>query len=612
MRVSGHSISRMWPSMSLTSGRTLVKSRNSSGSMQRHLDVLEAGLYELRRGGGGVPGVVPSAEGGHEHRAAQLGPRGPYQIGHHVHGSGGPEDRPPGGPPWGGVHRRPGAPHDRRAARRRRGRRRLRLHAQGPPDRAERDRPTWRSSCATAAARSPRACSATPTSPRGGSSAVTWCGCQGRVDRFRDELQLEVREIERATAEALDPAAFLPMAYRDLEELDGFLEHLAREVHDPDLRRLVDAFLGDGDFREAFRRAPCTRGGHHAYLGGLIEHTVAVATLVQETCVLHPRLDSDLLMAAAILHDVGKTREFTFGAEIALSEEGALLGHLALGQQMIVGARRPPGRLPARAPAGAGALRAGPPRAGRAARAGASAPPRRWRWRGSTRWTPRSRARSSTASSDRPARRARSDFERVTELLEVLGRAGGHRGHRRGVPARVRGPGRRARNRRRWWWRTTTGRIVACCSLHFRPRLNRPLPDAWIPDLVVDPGARRQGAGRALLDRGRAAGPQPRLLAADAGVRLPAQGGPPDVRGVRDGERGLLLRQAPGLSRSVNWYNQLTSAAARPYPAPSRRRLRRAQRPDPERRAARPATRCPPSACWPRSTGSTATPSARR
>ena len=159
---------------------------------------------------------------------------------------------------------------------------------------------------------------------------------QGRVDRFRDELQLEVRAIERAEGHGLDPATFLPMAYRDLEELDGFLEHLSREVHDADLRRLVDAFMGDEDFREAFRRAPCTRGGHHAYLGGLIEHTVAVATLVQETCVLHPRLDSDLLMAAAILHDVGKTREFTFGAEIALSDEGAMLGHVALGQQMIV------------------------------------------------------------------------------------------------------------------------------------------------------------------------------------------------------------------------------------------------------------------------------------
>ena len=157
----------------------------------------------------------------------------------------------------------------------------------------------------------------------------------GRVERFRDELQIEVRSIARADDPGLDPAAFLPMAYRDIEELDGFLEHLAREVHDADLRRLLDAFLTDDAFRESLRRAPCTRNGHHAYLGGLLEHTVAVATLVQETCILHPRLDSDLLLCAALLHDIGKTREFDYGAEIALSDEGALLGHLLLGQQLI-------------------------------------------------------------------------------------------------------------------------------------------------------------------------------------------------------------------------------------------------------------------------------------
>ena len=158
---------------------------------------------------------------------------------------------------------------------------------------------------------------------------------KGRVERFRDELQLDLRAIRRAEDGAADPAEFLPTAYRDLEELDGFLEHLAREVYDRDLRRLLDAFLGDEGFRAELRRAPCTRAGHHAYLGGLLEHTVAVATLAQEACVLHPRLNSDLLVAAAILHDVGKTREFELGADIALSQEGAMLGHLALGQRLI-------------------------------------------------------------------------------------------------------------------------------------------------------------------------------------------------------------------------------------------------------------------------------------
>ena len=157
----------------------------------------------------------------------------------------------------------------------------------------------------------------------------------GRVERFRDELQVELKTIKRAREDASDPAEFLPVAYRDMEELDGFLEHLSREVYDSDLRRLLDAFLGDDAFRAEFRRAPCTRSGHHAYLGGLIEHTVAVGTLAFETCALHPRLNSDLLLCAAILHDVGKTLEFDLGAEIALSEAGALLGHVALGQQLV-------------------------------------------------------------------------------------------------------------------------------------------------------------------------------------------------------------------------------------------------------------------------------------
>jgi 3'-5' exoribonuclease len=157
----------------------------------------------------------------------------------------------------------------------------------------------------------------------------------GRVERFRDQLQVEIREIRRADPGAADPADFLPVAYRDLDELDGFLEHLAREVYDRDLRRLLDSFLDDSRFRVELRRAPCTRAGHHSYLGGLLEHTVAVATLAHETCTLHPRLDSDLLLSAAILHDVGKTREFELGAEIGLSDEGRFLGHVTLGERMV-------------------------------------------------------------------------------------------------------------------------------------------------------------------------------------------------------------------------------------------------------------------------------------
>jgi 3'-5' exoribonuclease len=159
----------------------------------------------------------------------------------------------------------------------------------------------------------------------------------GRVERFRDELVLELASIARAAADGpdFDPAAFLPRAYRDLDELDGFLEHLAGEVHDPRFRSFVDGLLADASLRAAWRRAPCTRAGHHAYLGGLLEHTVGVATLAHELCQLHPRLSANLLLTAALVHDIGKTREFTYGAEFGLSEEGRLLGHVAIGQRLL-------------------------------------------------------------------------------------------------------------------------------------------------------------------------------------------------------------------------------------------------------------------------------------
>jgi 3'-5' exoribonuclease len=159
----------------------------------------------------------------------------------------------------------------------------------------------------------------------------------GKVQRFRDEVVLEVLDIVRAAAgsDDADPARFLPSAYRDLDELEGFLEHLAREVYDQPYRELLQSLLGDRALRAAWRRAPCTRKSHHAYLGGLLEHTVAVATLALESCQLHPRLNSDLLLSAAIVHDLGRTAEFSYGAEFGLTEEGRLLGHLVIGERIV-------------------------------------------------------------------------------------------------------------------------------------------------------------------------------------------------------------------------------------------------------------------------------------
>jgi 3'-5' exoribonuclease len=181
---------------------------------------------------------------------------------------------------------------------------------------------------------------------------------RGRVERFRDELQVELQAITRAAAADVDPESFLPVAHRDRDELEGFLEHLAREVYDKGLSGLLERILGDRELRAQLRRAPCSiptppgagggrraggAGAHHAYLGGLLEHTVAVATMAVELCALHTRLDRDLLITAAIVHDLGKTREFGYGVEITRSQEGKLLGHVELGLRIL--ARHTPATL---------------------------------------------------------------------------------------------------------------------------------------------------------------------------------------------------------------------------------------------------------------------------
>jgi 3'-5' exoribonuclease len=154
----------------------------------------------------------------------------------------------------------------------------------------------------------------------------------GRVERFRDRLQLDVRSLEKAD---LDPATLVPASRRDLDELDGFLEFLAGEVSHAGLRRVLGRFLEDADVRDRLRRLPATPDGHHGYAGGLLEHTVNVATLCRETASVHPRLRGDLLLTAAILHDVGRLLELDRGPLFAPTTEGRLLGHVHLGLRLI-------------------------------------------------------------------------------------------------------------------------------------------------------------------------------------------------------------------------------------------------------------------------------------
>jgi 3'-5' exoribonuclease len=150
----------------------------------------------------------------------------------------------------------------------------------------------------------------------------------GRVEKFRDRLQLDIRSLE---ATEVDPASLTPALRRDEDELAGFLEFLVAEISHPGLAATVRAVLADRELAAY----PATAGDHHSYACGLLEHTVGVATLCRETAQLHPRLRADLLLAAALVHDVGRTLELGRGPAFTATDEGRLLGHVHLGLRLI-------------------------------------------------------------------------------------------------------------------------------------------------------------------------------------------------------------------------------------------------------------------------------------
>lgn len=156
----------------------------------------------------------------------------------------------------------------------------------------------------------------------------------GRVERFGGKLQVQVRAVE--TAKDADVTALIPSLRRDADELDGFFEFLAAEIAHPGLALVVDTFVRDPEIRTSYRSLPAAGAdGHHGYAGGLLEHTVGVATLCRETSQLHPRLRADLLLAVALVHDVGRVQELSRGPSFRQTEEGRLLGHVHLGLRMI-------------------------------------------------------------------------------------------------------------------------------------------------------------------------------------------------------------------------------------------------------------------------------------
>ncbi len=160
---------------------------------------------------------------------------------------------------------------------------------------------------------------------------------QGEAVEFNGQCQLKVNDIKPLSPEVeVDPALFLPEAPIDRKRAWKTCQKAIASIKTPELRRILEELFSDADLAESFCQAPAAKRMHHAYIGGLLEHTVGLIRLSEAVCKLYPHLGRDLLVCASICHDIGKTREFAWHKPpIEYTDEGRLLGHISIGLQMV-------------------------------------------------------------------------------------------------------------------------------------------------------------------------------------------------------------------------------------------------------------------------------------
>jgi 3'-5' exoribonuclease len=157
----------------------------------------------------------------------------------------------------------------------------------------------------------------------------------GNVSQYKDQLQLVVRHLAPADPNDIDAHDFLPAADRDVDKMLGQLLQISKSVENVHLSRLLDAFFKDEMFVALFKRAPAAKKMHHAYLGGLLEHTLSICRLIKALSNHYKGVDCDILLTGGILHDIGKIHEFSYETHIDYSDSGRLLNHIVLGVEML-------------------------------------------------------------------------------------------------------------------------------------------------------------------------------------------------------------------------------------------------------------------------------------
>ncbi len=155
------------------------------------------------------------------------------------------------------------------------------------------------------------------------------------VTMFMGANQLNIKRIRKADEGEYVPADYLPVSLKDIPKMYTELLALIASVKNPYLRKLLDGFFGDPDFAKAFQFHSAAKSVHHGFVGGLLEHTLSVAKMCDYFATAYPMLNRDLLLTAAIFHDIGKTKELSVFPANDYTDDGQLLGHIIIGTEMV-------------------------------------------------------------------------------------------------------------------------------------------------------------------------------------------------------------------------------------------------------------------------------------
>ena len=158
----------------------------------------------------------------------------------------------------------------------------------------------------------------------------------GDVNSFQGALQVNVKRIRVCHEGEYDPADCLPVSKKNIDEMYKELLGLIGRTENEYLKKLLESFfVEDEAFIRAFRTSSAAKTVHHGFVGGLLEHTLSVAKLCEYFCKTYPILKRDLLITAALCHDIGKTKELSLFPENDYTDDGQLLGHIVMGAEMV-------------------------------------------------------------------------------------------------------------------------------------------------------------------------------------------------------------------------------------------------------------------------------------